>query len=205
MPVLAVSSIRTRHVEDQTVGIACIYCNYKEREAHTVVNLLASLCAQLASQHEEVSSELYDLYDSRIRVRERPTQIDVERLLDIESRRFSNVYIFVDALDGCADDGGTRTTFMKAIHDLPATVRVMITCRPHVLKHDLDDENALIEIRTRDEDVRRYLEQRRAHFPACVRRKDSLIRDAIDVIVSSVEGMFVASYVVTIGLLLTMT
>jgi hypothetical protein len=185
------------------VGIACVYCNYKEREAHTVVNLLASLCAQLASQHEEVSPELYDLYDTRIRVRERPTQIDVERLLDIESRRFSNVYIFVDALDECADDGGTRTTFMKAIHDLPAAVRVMITCRPHLLKHDLDSENAVIEIRARNEDVRRYLEQRIPHFPACIRRKDSLIRDAIDVIVSSVEGMFVASYVVSIGLMLT--
>jgi hypothetical protein len=199
-----VSSIRTRYVDDQTVGVACVYCNYKERAAHTVVNLLASLCAQLASQHEEVSTDLYDLYDTRIRIRERPTQIDIERLLDIESRRFSSVYIFVDALDECTDDAGTRTTFMNALHDLPATVRVMITCRPHILKHELDSENALIEIRAHDEDVRRYLEQRIPHFPACIRRKDCLTRDAIDVIVSSVEGMFVASYVVNIGLMLTM-
>jgi hypothetical protein len=80
----------------------------------------------------------------------------------------------------------------------------MVTCRPHVLKHEPDSENALIEIRARDEDVRRYLEQRIPQFPACIRRKDRLVRDAIDVIVSSVEGMFVASYVVNIGLVLTM-
>jgi hypothetical protein len=168
------------------------------------VNLLASLCAQLASQHEEVSPDLYHLYDTRIRIRERPTQIDVERLLDIESRRFSDVYIFVDALDECADDAGTRTAFMKTIHNLPTTIRVMVTYRPHVLKHEPDSENALIEIRARDEDVRRYLEQRIPHFPACIRRRDYLVRDAIDVIVSSVGGMFVTSYVVNIGFMLTM-
>ena len=186
--------MRARYVADRTVGIACVYCNYKEREAHTVVNLLASVCAQLASQHEVFSAELHGLYNTRVKARERPSQLDMENLLNVETRRFRKVYIFVDALDECVDDDGTRTSFLNALNDLPSIVRIMITCRPHALKHDISGESALIEIRARDEDVRRYLERRIPHFPTCVQRKKSLIRDAIDAIVSSVEGMCVASW-----------
>ena len=112
------------------VGIACIYCNHKQREAHTVTNLFASLCAQLASQQLMVSSDLYDLYAKCTGFNKRPALTDLERVLDTESQRFTSVYMFVDALDECTNDDGTQSIFTEAIYKLPATVWIMVTFRP---------------------------------------------------------------------------
>ncbi len=148
----AVSSLRKRYRHDSSVGIACVYCNYKEREAHTTESLLGSLCAQLASQQEVVSPEIRDLYNTSSRGSGRPTQHDLQTLLHTISQAFSHVYLCVDALDECTDEIGIRSEFKQAIQNLPNTVRIMITCRPHILSDYSDFGDAVIQIRARDED-----------------------------------------------------
>jgi Cdc6-like AAA superfamily ATPase len=178
-------------VQDPSVGIAYIYCNYRNRQEQMPVNLLASLLKQLLQHRSHISPDTKNLYERHIHKRSRPTLDEVSTALHSEMSRCSRVYILVDALDECTDEDGTRRVLLSRLRVLQAAgaVNLMMTSRfdPNI---EQEFPSALrLEIRANGEDVKRYLEGQMFRLSCCVMKDISLRERITEEIIKIVDGM----------------
>ena len=181
-----------RFFQREDVAIAYIYCSYKEQEDQTVVNLIASLLQQLIQSNSTISNEISSLYHDHIKKQKRPTLDQWFKLLQSEVQRFSKVFIIIDALDECPESKGTRDSFLAEIRKLQPSIHLLVTSR-HIPTIECEFEKAAqVEIRARDEDVRRYLERRikREHRLISLVKVDLALQETIiNTIVEKAKGM----------------
>jgi hypothetical protein len=100
-------------IEREDVAIIYIYCSYKEKDDQTAANLIASLLQQLVQISPVVSGEILSLYDYHTKNGTRPALGELSRLLQLESRRFSKVFVLIDALDECPESSYIRTSLLR--------------------------------------------------------------------------------------------
>ena len=169
-----------------------MYCNYKEHDDQTIVNLIASLLQQLAQRNLAISENIMALYYRHIKKQTRPTLDELSKLLQSEARRFSKVFVLIDALDECLGSNGTRDSFIGEIRKLQLNTHLLVTSRPVLTIEREFEEAARLEIRASDEDVRRYLDSRINSEGRLLRlvKSDSVLQAAItDTIVENAKGM----------------
>jgi hypothetical protein len=121
---VVIHDLITLFSEDSSVGIAYIYCNFRQSE-QKIHNLLTSLLKQLAesqSSMPESIKDLYDHYNVKRPKRERPTLEEISKTLHSVVAKYSRVFIVVDALDECQDND-CRTKFLLEIFSLQACER----------------------------------------------------------------------------------
>ena len=115
---------------------------------------------QLVQGNPVISDDVVSLYHRHSKKQTRPTLDELSKLLQLEVRRISKVFIIVDALDECPESNRTRKSFLAEIRKLQPTVHLLITSR-HIPAIEREFETAAkIEIRASDEDVRKRLESR---------------------------------------------
>ena len=145
---------------------------------------------QLVQRKPVVSDEIASLYHSHIKERTRPTLSKWSELLQSEVRRFSKVFIVVDALDECLES--TRDNFLVEIRRLQPSIHLLVTSRYNATIECESDKAARVEIRANDEDVKRYLKdriERECQLVHQVRKDPSLQELIINTIVENSKGM----------------
>jgi hypothetical protein len=148
-------NLRERLRNDIGVGIACIYCNYKEKDAQTLTNLVAGLWAQLVRNSSSLPTEVRDLYSTHVRRNTAPTLDEVQKILQTEIARYSKVFVVIDALDEYPE--GDRPTLLKRLRELRPTINLMVTSRYlDAIANDFEGSPQL-EIGANVEDVRVYI------------------------------------------------
>ncbi len=101
MTSFAVEEIRSLVSQDETLGLAYFFCAFNDAASQEPVNILGSLLATLS--HGE--PELLLGFESQCRQLKQSHSRDGPKLEDIEDRLrqcfrgFSNIYLFVDALN----------------------------------------------------------------------------------------------------------
>ena len=191
------SSIIINYLEQtfkENAAIAYIYCNYKEQN-QTVINLIASLLQQLVQGQSVVSDDIIAAYKRHSHKQTRPSLAEYSELLQSEVRRFSKVFIVIDALDECSEGGGIRG-FLPEIRKLPSNMHLLVTSRYITDIEDEFEKVARLEIRASNEDVKSYVEARIEEQPqlVCHVRADPTLRSAIvDTIVQKAGGMYVTT------------
>jgi hypothetical protein len=189
---IVVEHLHNRFQNDQKVGIAYLYCNYKLQNQQKAEYLLSSLLKQLASQHS-LPEAVKSLYDKHERQGTRPASMEISRALRSVSAQYSPVFIIVDALDEC--QGDARKMFLSEIFALQAEcgVNIFATSRPipEIVNEFRSCES--VEIRASSEDIGRYLESRmgQLRITASNPTLQSEIRDRI---VNAADGLYVYSY-----------
>jgi len=182
-------------IEREDVAIIYIYCSYKEKDDQTAANLVASLLQQLVQKSPVVSGEILSLYDHHTKNGTRPTLGELSRLLQLESQRFSKVFVLIDALDECSESSGIRTSLLTEIRKLPSSIHLLVTSR-HSLTIEREFEKAgRLEIRASDEDIRRYLEYRiktEHQLVRLVKTYPVLQENIISIVVEKAKGMSVS-------------
>ena len=188
-----VDDLQQRFAKSDDIGVACIYCDYKDQVAQTTKNLLASLWLQLAANNRDLSNEVEDLYNKYMSQgpRSRPTLDEVSRILRIEVERYQKVYIVVDALDECSAEN--RTTFLRQISALPPSVHLMVTSRflssiPRQFKNATK-----IEIEADIEDVKYYVKERInsvERLSGWVENNPSLEDDIVSTVTENAQKMY---------------
>ena len=143
--------------ERKDVAIAYVYCSYKEQGDQTAVNLIASLLQQLVQRSPTFSNEIVLLYQNCFKKRTRPTLNEWSKLLRLEVRHFSKVFILIDALDECPEGNNIRKNFLDEILELQSSVQLFVTSRRCSTIEREFEKATRIEIHASDEDVRRYL------------------------------------------------
>ncbi len=160
LAAIVVDEIQQRYAKLDSVGVACIYCDYKDQVAQTTKNLLASLWLQLAASNRDLSYEVEDLYNKYMSQgsRSRPTLDEISHILRAEVERHEKVYFVIDALDECSAEN--RTTLLRHIKALPPTVHLMVTSRfLNAVPRQFQGATKL-EIEADVEDVKYYVKER---------------------------------------------
>lgn len=130
----------------------------------TPANLLAGIWRQLDQRKDEFHSEVQVLYDRRGRNSTKPTIDEVVSILLQEVWRYSAVYILIDALDECADDGLSRDAFIAQLQGILAAqapdstrIQILVTSRS---PDNVFSGAVKMQIQAAEEDVKSFVSQR---------------------------------------------
>ena len=186
------SSIVVNHLQtkfkDSKVAVACLFCNYKDRQEQTAEGFMANLLKQLIQDRADISKATKDLYAKG--TKDFPTFEALAGVFAVEMNHFSNVFVVLDALDETMENNDIRTRLVSKLNSLP--IRLLVTSR-----HDVGIERILkhaqrLEIEATAEDVRTYVEARIPSEPLLARHIDadqSLRSEIVDTVVDMSQGM----------------
>ena len=144
----------------QDEAIAYIFCNYKDQGPQTAENLIASVLQQLSYKRLFVSNEISALYRFHTRRQTRPGLAEWLGILNAEVRYYAKVFLVIDAIDECAEAHGVRSDLLAELRALQPKMHLMVTSRPLLSLEREFKEDQRMEIFSRDEDIRLYLEKR---------------------------------------------
>jgi Cdc6-like AAA superfamily ATPase len=196
-----ITSIVIRHLHnmfgnDPTIGIAYLYCNFKQQHEQTSTDLIMSLLKQLAQKQSFTFDIVQSLYDHHKFERTRPSAVDILSALHHIMASYSRTFVIIDALDECQDSCEGRGTFLREIFNLQAKagVNIFTTSRPIREIENKFDKSIRLEICANDADVQKYLEKKLQNFPSAVVKDLSLRAEIKSRIAKAVDGMYVLLY-----------
>ncbi|KAI3545393.1 hypothetical protein CSPX01_05037, partial [Colletotrichum filicis] len=191
MTSVIVDHLLHRFRNDPSVGIAYIYCNFKDTERQDCHDLLSSLTKQLAQSCSSFPTSLETLYNThQKRKTMRSTQETID-LLHVVSSYYERVFIIIDALDECGRNA--RLAFLPEVSRLQqrCQINLFATTRdiPEILQSEKLRNSILVEIRASEEDVLRYVSGRITHMQSFVRSNLDLQNEIKAIIARKVNGI----------------
>jgi hypothetical protein len=161
LTAIVIDDLTTQFLNDQSTGIAYIYCNFRRQNEQKVEDLLASLLKQLSQEQPALPDSVGILYNRHKGKGTRPSLDEISKALRSVAAEYSRVYFFIDALDEC-EVYGCRTKFLAEIFDLQGTCGVNIFATSRFIPQITErfKYSMTMEIRACDEDVREYLRDR---------------------------------------------
>jgi hypothetical protein len=145
--------------EQEDVGIAFIFCNHKDRNDQTPVNLLSSLLYQLVSQKSILRADIVRMNNSHRAKKTGPSLTEICTLLRDAISFYSKTLIIVDALDECPQ-GENRRILLSKLRELGPGLNLLITSRRTPSIASELNKSGNLEIRATDGDITSYLRER---------------------------------------------
>ncbi|MCJ1378973.1 hypothetical protein MMC17_002072 [Xylographa soralifera] len=178
---------------DSSVLTTCIYCNYKDKDNQTAQDLLASLLKQLVQDCENLSDSVKALHRDHLKRNARLAPEDLIQAIQSEIANYRRVFIVVDALDECTEEGNRRVDLLHELRSLPRNVNVLITSRHNSAIATEFKGTMTLEVNAADSDITRYVLARiqREHRLARHVKADPVLQQTIVTeIVGRAKGMF---------------
>jgi Cdc6-like AAA superfamily ATPase len=178
-----------KHVQNQTTGVAFIYCNYKSQTDQAAANLASAILKQLIQGLILIPEPVAQLYKRHAERRTRPLFEEIQDAIKIVVFNYSKVYVIIDALDECLKDHRMQLVSMLRSLQSNGNLNLMATSRfiPDVEKHF--SCSPLLEVRANDFDVKQFVVGQMSRLPACVQRDGELQETIQNGISMAVEGM----------------
>ena len=188
-----VANLRERFKDNTTVGVAYIYCNFRQQDKQGIGDLLASLVKQLAQGQSSLPGSVTDLYNRHKEKQTQPSFDEISRTLQSVAAIYSTVFIVVDALDECQVSNGCRHRFLAELFNLQVKcgANLFVTSRPISRIEKEFEGNTKLEIRASKEDVQRYLEGHMFLLPGFVNQNPELQKEIKTRIVKAIDGMYI--------------
>jgi hypothetical protein len=187
---IVVEEVTSRFSTDPGVGIAYLYCNFRQKHEQKAQDLLTSLLKQLSEEWSTLPDSVKSLYDKHKKKRTRPSLDEISSTLQSVVSTYSRVIIIVDALDECQELDGNRTRFLSIIFELQSKygVHIFATSRTNDDIASSFIGKKPLKIYATNEDINSYLNERMLHLKSDI--FDRSIRDMIvSEITKSVDGM----------------
>ena len=177
-------------MSEYSIGVAAIYCNFKENDTQTLENLFASLCMQLISNSHPLTKALVDLYDSHHSTKKRPNLEEILKVLGEVIESLSKVYLILDALDECSLE--VRNPFVQRLKSMRSTARMLVTTRPiDNIVQEFTKESP-IEIRANPSDLEKYIKSRIVNsdrLDRLLREDTMLVAEICNKVIAKADGM----------------
>lgn len=190
---IVINDLNKRFLNDPTICILYLYCNFRRQDEQKVEDLLASLLKQLAHGPSRLPDAIQSLYNMHQGERTRPSLDEISKALQSVAAMYSRVFIVVDALDECQVSNGSRTRFLSEISNLQTTcgANFFATSRfiPEIVKNF--GKSLSLEIRANKRDIETYLEANMRRFSAFNEWNQQLRDDIKFGISDAVDGMYV--------------
>lgn len=162
MTAIVIHDLTTHFIQDQSVGLAYIYCEFRHKDEQRLEDLLASLLKQLCQDRPFLPDIVRHFYNRHKNKRTRPLLEELIQALVSVTVMYSRVFIAVDGLDECQTSDGCLAGFLSQLANLQTqcSVNIFATSRsiPQVLK--AFHSSTKLEIRAHDQDIRIYLNAR---------------------------------------------
>ncbi|KAH7014764.1 hypothetical protein EDB80DRAFT_566297 [Ilyonectria destructans] len=187
---IVIDELTSRFGNDDSFGIAYIYCNFRRKHKQMAEDLLANLLRQLAQDRPSLPESVQSLYkDCK---KQRPSFEEISTTLQSVSQMYSKVFIIIDALDECETLEGCRSTFLEAIFHLQAKCKASIFATSRFIPEITEEFNGCVqlEIHAKAEDVGIYVDGRISHLPSFVRSRQDLQQEIKTEIIKTVDGRF---------------
>ena len=190
-----VNDLSTMFRNDDSVGIAYLYCEFNRQNDQKPIDLLLSLLRQLIQRRPPVPENLKSLYEQHRKDDTKPSFSEVSQILELIVHSYSRAFIIIDALDECQVSEGGRNKFLSEIFNLQTKTgaNVFATSRriPDII-HEFEKQKSIsLEVQARDEDIRTYLDPRMLELPLFVRRSQSLQERIKTAVLEAADGMYV--------------
>ena len=187
------------HFGGENVAVACIYCDFQDRERQTATNMIGALTKQVANVLSMVPTEIEEAFKRAEReVGGRgPQVVETVKLLERALATVKRIFICIDALDECSDKHLPQ--LLTSLHTISQTspgVRLFITGRPHirnVIEKYLPGSVQTIPFCPNGEDIREYLEMRLKHDLDSEEMSHELKADIMRRIPEKIPEMYVMS------------
>lgn len=163
---IIVNHLEQKFCHDGSVGIACIYFNYKETRSE--IQLLSDIYLQLLQQHQTVPSLAKTYIERYQREGKRPTRGDLKDLVQSALKLYSRSFVVLDALDECIGDQDEpverqaqfRKRLYETLQSFGLSVNLLVTSRVSGNIPQLFRDAMQLEISPHQNDMRAYIEQR---------------------------------------------
>ena len=188
---IVVDTLFTRFENDGSVGIAYLYCNFRQQQDQKPADLLASLLCQFVQGQPTVPKSMKSLYKRHKAKRTRPSFGEISKVLQSVVAGYSRTFIVIDALDECGASGGGYRKFLPEIFKLQAKTGTNLFATSRFIPNITQEfhESPSLEIRANDGDVRKYLDGHMLQLQPFVSRKPDLKEEIKNTIVKAVDGM----------------
>ena len=191
--VTASKALRDK-MDTENIAVAQIFCSYKtDLDAD---DMLAAVLRQWSATASDLSV-LMTLYEKRHGHigRYRPNHDELSSALTQIVGQFSSSYIILDAVDEYSRSSWDAARFLEDFLSLTLSwaTKVLVTSRhlPDIMEKFTAAPQ--LEIRARDDDVRRYVASQLSRLPRCVQGSDptacQLQMAIVARIVGAVDGM----------------
>ncbi|RDW79059.1 ankyrin repeat domain-containing protein [Aspergillus mulundensis] len=172
------------------IGIAYLYCSFRQRPTQTFRDLLASLVRQIVQRDHAIPDCVRDAYSQARNKKIQPSVSELLQFLQLFSNQLSRVFIVVDALDEC--ESTVRESLLAAIYSLQDRCNVNFLATSRYIPDTIAAFEGCpsLEIRATMEDVWRYLRSQLSRLPSFVSRNKELQCEIIAEVSKAVGGMF---------------
>jgi hypothetical protein len=160
-----VETLNTAFDNDVDVATAYYYCEYIQRETHSVERVLRSILSQLLSHCPKIPLEVQHAFQLHIKGATELSTRECEELLRVVFKCFRRCFIIIDALDEFfLDKQKVKVNGIELVKDLNAELKLFDIDNCHVLltsRHDCLMTTTLskklrpviIEIEAKEEDL----------------------------------------------------
>jgi hypothetical protein len=188
---IVIGELFTQFENDGDVGIAYLYCNYRRQYEQKPEDLFASLLKQLVQEQPSIPDSVKTLYNRHKHTRTRPSLDEILGVLQTVAAAYSRIFIIADALDECQVSDGCRQRFLSSLFNLQRKcgANLFATSRPLSTIGKEFEGTSKLEIRAREEDVRRYLDGNLFRLPGFVARSLELQEEIKRALIKAVNGM----------------
>ena len=199
MTSVVINHLNRKFENDASIGIAYIYCNYRQQLEQAPADLLLSLLKQLVQEQPSLPEKVKTLYDCHKDKRTRPSFDEISKVLHSIVADYSRAFILVDALDECQEEG--RRSLLSEIFCLQAkTGASFFTTSRDILEITKEFKRSTsLSIRASNEDVRKYLDGHMSRLK-CVSQNLTLQEKIKTEIAKAVDGMYVPSNIIRLCL-----
>ncbi|KAF5239238.1 hypothetical protein FANTH_10040 [Fusarium anthophilum] len=186
---IVINELTTRFGDDDTVGIAYIYGNYRQHDEQRFDHLLEILLKQLVQGQSSIPASLRSLYDKHNVRKTRASVEEVSATLHSVASLYSRIFVMIDALDELKETDGSRNRFLEELFKFQSQcgLKLFATSRfiPEIVGRF--DGSTTINIRARDEDMRGFLDGKISQSGQLLQTHREMIKTEI---AKAVDGMF---------------
>ena len=195
---MVVDYLSNRYENDGDIGVAYIYCDYRQQREQTVANLvgaiLRSLLMKRFANDVVLPDALSNVYKRHLSQRTRPSLGELSSLLLGELKFHERAYLVIDALDECPEGGGTRQSFLGVLRDLQRNnVSILLTSRFDSSIQNEFGAGPSLTISADNYDIRKFIQynlQRHRRLEKFIQRDPSIEEKIVQTIVQNAHGMF---------------
>ncbi|TVY33521.1 Ankyrin [Lachnellula occidentalis] len=186
---IVVEDLNARFRDEESVGIAYVYFNFRRQEEQKLEIVLAGMLKQLLQKRHSLPESIKALYGRHKHDQTRLSRDETRKELQSVISLSSKVFIVADALDECQNEH--RPKVMSEVFDLKVDTGLSLFATSRFIPEIISrfEHSHILEIRASDHDVQKYLDGHMSRLPACVRQNHEVQEAIVAKIVTAVKGM----------------
>ena len=196
-----IDHLTSQIADKDRVGVAYLYCDYRDQQNQTIVNILGSILRQLLLNSPtgkiHIPEELLNTLKAFQKQGKSVGTGGILAMLKITLQQFNYCFVCIDALDELQTTIRRKLLHILRNHISPAgssekTLRLFLTGRPHIsqeINELLGISKGTHIIKPDHEDIKSYLTHLIQQDSIPQAMNDSLREEILDTIIAESQGM----------------